>query len=107
MLMLERHGVRWQSLSEVEKLGLRGALPGAFSYDHVVRGITQARKAGVATSELLANAFAATWLAEGGTPSPIFRKWLTPPLVEVWAEIAEALATTPWTELELEERTTI
>lgn len=107
MLSLQRHEVGWICLHEVEKLGLRGQLPGAFSYDFAVRGLAKARAAGVATSELLANAFAATWLVNGGTPSPIFRKWLTPPLVEVWAEIGEALATTPWSELEPEERTTI
>lgn len=104
MLALERHGARWIGVGAVEKLALRGRLPGAFSYDCAVRGLARARAAGVAASELLANAFAASWLVNGGTPSPIFRKWLAPPFVEVWSEIANALATTPWSELGPEDR---
>lgn len=102
-----RHGATWRCGSEVEKLGLRGGLPGAFSYDHAVRGIAKARAAGIETRDLLANAFAATWLVNGNTPSPIFRRWLTPPLVEVWTEIAETLATERWSDLAPEDRTTI
>jgi hypothetical protein len=107
MIALERHGVRWQCLSEVEKLGLRGGLPGAFAYDAAVRGLARARAAGVETKDLLANAFSASWLVNGGTPSPLFRKWLTPPLVDVWSGVADALASDPWSDLEAEERTTV
>ncbi|MBX3230195.1 MAG: hypothetical protein KIT84_24815 [Labilithrix sp.] len=86
---------------------MRAGLPGAFAYDAVARGVARAREAGVAMQDLLAGAFSASWLVNGGTPSPIFRRWLTPPLVEVWTEIAETLANESWSSLEAADRTTI
>lgn len=107
MFSLKRHGGLWRGVAGGEKLSLRAGLPGAFTYDAAVRGLTRARGAGVEASELLANAFAASWLVNGGTPSPVFPRWLASPLVEIWSEIAATLAAEPWGELEAEAKQTI
>ena len=107
MIPLMRHGTSWACTACAEKLTLRASLPGAFTYDAVVHGTKLARVAGVATRDLLAGACVASWLVNGATPSPVFRRWLTPPFVDVWVELAEVMSGGGWNDLQPAVRDTI
>src|SRR5688572_4026513 len=75
-----------------EKLAARGALPGAFGYDHAAHTFRRAVQAGMSPAELLAPALPCSWMVNARAASPVFARWLRPPLRGVWSDLIELLA---------------
>jgi hypothetical protein len=69
----------WTIVNPLEKLALRGRLPGAFSYDRATETLNRARAAGVGTADLLALALPSSWLVNSALPSTVMAKWHLPP----------------------------
>ena len=74
-----------------DKLRLRGGLPGAFGYDRAADGFRTAKNRGVPIIDLLPAAMPASWMVNNRAPSPVFRRWLTSPLLEAWSSLLAML----------------
>jgi hypothetical protein len=96
MIRLSRDGTIWTCAFGTEKLRARARLPGAFAFDAAAHAVARARAAGIPARELLPLALGSSWLVNSAVPSPIFRRWLTPPLEGAWTELLGALAGGPW-----------
>jgi hypothetical protein len=106
-IALARAGSTWACVDGTEKLLARAKLPGAHAFDRATHGLGLARAAGVPVVDLLPLAFASSWLVNSAIPSPVFRRWLSTPAVEVWSELVPALAEGGWEELGQEDRATL
>lgn len=82
-----KHGVALP----LEKLLVRAQLPGAFGFDKGAHTMRQARAKGLSYESLLACAMPGSWMVNNRAPSPVFRQWLTEPLLPVWVALCEAL----------------
>src|SRR5688572_7579759 len=82
------HG-EWPVAMPEMKLRLRARLPGASAFDDAAAGLRAAREKGVTADALLAPAFAASWLVNSAIPSPLFQKWLAPPMRTRWSSLVE------------------
>jgi hypothetical protein len=71
-------------LDPLGKLRARGNLPGAYGYDLGAHAVRVARARGVPLRALLACALPGSWMVNNRAPSPVFRRWLTPPLLDAW-----------------------
>jgi hypothetical protein len=92
-----------------EKLRLRNGLPGAHAFDRAAAALASASARGVMAIELLPLVFASSWFVNNAAPSTVYRKWLTPPLIDVWMELGKLLEAGAhgWLSLTDEERTLI
>lgn len=105
VIRLERSGA-WTLVRSAEKLRLRHGLPGAFAYDRAAAALRVVAKSGAKKSDLLPLVFASSWLVNNSVPAPVFRKWLSPPLLDVWMELAALIDGGPnaWLDLSAEEQ---
>jgi hypothetical protein len=94
----------WLFLHGVDKLRARARLPGAYAFDCAGHALRLAQSKGVARIDLLAAALGSSWLVNNTVPSPIFRRWLTTPLVGTWLALLTALEASPWASAREEER---
>jgi hypothetical protein len=69
----------WTIVNPLEKLALRGRLPGAFSFDRATETLNRAREAGMSAGDLLAVALPSSWLVNSALPSTVMAKWHLPP----------------------------
>ncbi|MBL8600941.1 MAG: hypothetical protein JNK72_03360 [Myxococcales bacterium] len=92
MLTLDTAQGRWRIADAERKLALRGALPGAFGFDRAAAGFAEARRAGARFDDLVAAAMPTSWMVNNRATSQVFQHWLSAPLGEVWAGLAEVLA---------------
>jgi hypothetical protein len=90
MMLALRNGTTWACPDGATKLRARAQLPGAFAFDHAQAGLSAALARGVPIADLLAPAFASSWLVNSDAPSPVFRKWLSAP--DLWGRLVAALA---------------
>jgi hypothetical protein len=104
---IERRGSTWACVGGTEKLTARAKLPGAHAFDRATHGLLLAREAGVPVTDLLSLAFVASWLVNSAIPSPVFRRWLTSPAIDVWSELVPALAEGDWSDLAEADRATL
>ncbi len=79
----------------LQKLLLRGALPGAYGYDLAAHAFSRAKAAGVPVRELLAPALPTSWMVNSRAASPTFQRWLQSPCVEAWAELLSLVDVEP------------
>ncbi len=84
------HG-EWSTFMPEMKLRLRSRLPGASAFDESVLGLRLAAEKGTPIASLLAPAMAASWLVNSAVPSPVFQKWLAPPMRQPWQTVFERL----------------
>ncbi len=82
------HGV----VAPMDKLQIRSQLPGAFGYDQGAHTMRMARAKGLGFQPLLACAMPGSWMVNNRAPSTVFRQWLTPPMLDVWVALCEALS---------------
>jgi hypothetical protein len=69
----------WTIALPLEKLALRGRLPGAFSFDRATETLSRARAAGIGAGDLLSLALPSSWLVNSAVPSTSMAKWHIPP----------------------------
>ena len=86
---------RWRLAEPNEKLRLRGALPGAFSYDRTAHSLRQAHHMGVPLVALLAPAMSGSWMVNNKAPSTVLKRWLGPDMRLEWNALLHALADGP------------
>lgn len=91
MLTVPRAGRPWRVAAPAAKLLARGGLPGAFGFDLAAHSLHTARRAGVGLPDLLAAAIPSSWMVNSRATSPVFRRWLEPPLRDAWAELLALL----------------
>ncbi len=89
--VLLRSAGPWRFHDPAAKLLARGALPGAFGYDLAAHSLRCARATGLPLIELLPAALPTSWMVNNRAPSPVFRRWLTPPLLGVWSALLDQL----------------
>ncbi len=71
-------------LDPLEKLHARGSLPGAYGYDLGAHALRLARAKGVPFRTLVPCALPGSWMVNNRAPSPVFRRWLAPPMLDAW-----------------------
>ncbi len=74
------------------KLQVRGRLPGAFGFDLAADTYRKARAAGLAVADLVPLALPGSWMVNNKVPSPVFQRWLQPPLRPTWTRVVDLLA---------------
>lgn len=74
------------------KLQVRGRLPGAFGFDLAADTYRKARAAGLAGADLVALALPGSWMVNNKVPSPVFQRWLQPPLRPTWTRVIDLLS---------------
>lgn len=91
MVTTKRGESTWAFVAGARKLAARARLPGAYAFDRAAHALRLARGAGLPTVELLPLALGSSWLVNSNVPSPVFRRWLTPPLGAAWLELVSLL----------------
>lgn len=81
----------WRVCAGEEKLALRASLPGAYGFDQAAHGFRRARAAGAPMGALVPAAMPASWMVNNKASSPVFQRWLTPPVAEAWEALADTL----------------
>jgi hypothetical protein len=89
-------GRPWRIGHGRDKLAARARLPGAFAFDCAAHAIRLARLRDLPPIELLPLALGSSWLVNNPVPSPVFRRWLTPPLAASWLALLELVGGAPW-----------
>jgi hypothetical protein len=110
VIRLERESARTWTLAEAaDKLRIRDGLPGAYTFDRAEAALARAEANGTKRTALLPLVFASSWLVNNKSAATVYRKWLQPPLVDVWIELASLLegGTEVWRDLDADERATI
>lgn len=74
-----------------DKLTLRGRLPGASGYDLAAQSLRSARAHGMPAADLLPPAFPGSWMVNNRVTSPVFQRWMAPPLADAWRVLVELL----------------
>lgn len=82
---------RWELHAPREKLGLRASLPGAFGFERATSGFAFAVARGARRHDLLPAAMPTSWMLNARAPSPVFRRWLSPPCLAAWHALLEVL----------------
>lgn len=104
---LERKGARtWMLADAAAKLRIRDGLPGANTFDRAEHALALAELNGMKRTALLPLVFASSWLVNNRAAAAVYRKWLAPPLVDVWTELALLLepGARAWLDLDPKER---
>src|SRR5690349_3060617 len=96
MIHVTRPSGRWVFARPADKLTARARLPGAFAFDCAAHAIRLARLREIPAIELVPLALGSSWLVNSAVPSPVFRRWLTPPLAASWIPLLDQLAAGAW-----------
>jgi hypothetical protein len=78
-------------INPLDKLLVRAQLPGAFGFDQGAHTMRLARAKGLPFESLLACAMPASWMVNNRTTSPVFKQWLSAPMMPAWGALCEAL----------------
>jgi hypothetical protein len=81
----------WTIADGAKDLKFRGALPGAFGYDHAAHTLRVLRGGGTACIDLLSLALPTSWMVNAKATSVTFQTWLSLPYRDAWAELLERL----------------
>ena len=87
----------------IQALRFRGALPGAFGFDHAAAVIRELQTRGIEAIELLPLLLPTSWMVNAKATSRTCQRFFLPDAMHDWAELFSLLAT-PWEDLEEADR---